>query len=134
MNTVALITLLSILAVPALAQQSGEDDPQRGPLVHTVYFWLNNPDSEEDHQKMLEGLRMIEEIDLIKEGYVGVPFPAEEERGVVDSSYDFSITFIFETREDEQTYQTHPTHLDFIENYSSLWKKVVVYDAVSPAE
>lgn len=134
MNTVLIFTLIFFLAVPALAQQKSSSNAESvdGPFVHTVYFWLNNPDSEADHDKLLEGLRMIEKIDLIQEGYIGVPAPTS--RGVIDGSYDFSITFIFENMEDEQAYQTHPTHLEFVENYSNLWNKVVVYDAVPPSE
>lgn len=134
MNVFLIFTFLFALTVPALAQQSSPEDVEStdGPFVHTVYFWLNNPDSEADHDKLLEGLRMIKDIDLIKEGYVGVPAPTS--RGVIDNSYDFSITFIFENMEDEQAYQTHPTHLEFVENYAGLWEKVVVYDAVPPAE
>lgn len=132
MNILILITLSLALTVPALAQQNSSAKSVDGPFVHTVYFWLNNPDSEADHEKLLEGLRMIEQIDLIQQGYVGVPAPTS--RGVIDNSYDFSITFIFENMEDEQAYQTHPTHLEFVENYAHLWEKVVVYDAVPPAE
>ena len=132
MNTVLIFTLLFALAVPALAQQSSGSDDGDGFFVHTVYFWLNNPDSEADHEKLHEGLKEIAKIDLIKDAYVGVP--ADTDREVIDSSYDFSITFIFDDLESEQAYQTHPTHLDFVENYSHLWDKVVVYDAVPPAE
>lgn len=132
MNMLLFGTLIFALAIPALAIENSGSESVDGPFVHTVYFWLENPDSQPDHDELLEGLRMIEEIDLIDQAYVGVPAPTSRE--VIDSSYDFSITFIFENMEDEQAYQTHPTHLEFVENYSHLWKKVVVYDAVPPAE
>ncbi|MFH5833962.1 Dabb family protein [Halalkalibaculum sp. DA3122] len=130
MTTVFIITSLAALAIPALAQQSPAANGDDEFFVHTVYFWLNNPESEADHQKLHEGLNKIAEIDLIEQAFVGVP--ADTDREVIDSSYDFSITFIFENLEDEQAYQTHPTHLEFVEEYSHLWKKVIVYDAVPP--
>ncbi|MDX1617725.1 MAG: Dabb family protein [Balneolaceae bacterium] len=119
-----------LTAGTALAQD-GSDDPH-GPFIHTVYFWLNNPDSREDNRKLLEGLNMIKEIEHIREGYVGVPAPTDRE--VIDSSYDFSITFIFDNLAEEQAYQNHPTHLTFVEEYQHLWKRVVVYDTLPPGK
>ncbi|MEX0928606.1 MAG: Dabb family protein [Balneolales bacterium] len=99
-------------------------------LVHTVFFWLKDKDSETDAQKLYEGLKMIKDIPEVMEGYIGVPAVAG--RSVIDGSYDFSITFIFEDQEAEQAYQVHPDHLKFVDEYSSLWERVIVYDAVSP--
>ncbi|MDH4059117.1 MAG: Dabb family protein, partial [Cyclobacteriaceae bacterium] len=31
----------------------------------------------------------------------------------------------------QDTYQTHPIHLKFIEECSSLWSKVIVYDSIA---
>lgn len=121
------------MAAPALAQQANSSEDQTEDfLIHTVYFWLENSDSEADRQKLLEGLNTIKEIEHIKEGYVGVPAPTA--RGVIDNSYDFSITFIFENGEKEEAYQTHPIHVEFVEEHQDLWKRVVVYDAIPPAE
>jgi len=36
-----------------------------------------------------------------------------------------------ESVEAQDTYQSHPIHLAFIENYQHLWKKVVVYDGIT---
>lgn len=132
MNAILIMILLMSLALPAFAQQVEKPDLKSdGPFVHTVYFWLQNNESDADREKLLEGLNMIKEIDLIRDGYVGVPAPTDRE--VIDSSYDFSITFIFENMDDEQAYQTHPTHLKFVEEYGHLWERVVVYDALPPS-
>ena len=130
MHTILTLILLTTLTLPALAQQSDSAEQSEGAFVHTVYFWMNNPDNEAERQKLHEGLKMIKEIEHIQQGYIGVPAPTERE--VIDSSYDFAITFIFEDMEAEQAYQTHPTHLKFVEDYSHLWDRVVVYDATSP--
>lgn len=135
MNTVLILALLSAVAIPALAQQQGQqpDKPaagQEGTFVHTVFFWLKAEDSKSDHQKLYEGLKMLGGIPEIQKGYIGVPAPTD--RPVIDSSYDFSITFVFEDLAAQEVYQTHPIHLKFVEEYSPLWERVLVYDAVDP--
>jgi hypothetical protein len=128
-SIVVLMVVVLISLGNALAQgPSTPDQPQKGTFVHTVFFWLDNPESTEDHAKLLEGLTELSKIPDILSGYVGVPAPTNRE--VIDSSYDFSLTFIFKDAADQDAYQDHPDHIRFVENYSHLWSKVVVYDAV----
>jgi hypothetical protein len=61
--------------------------------------------------------------------HIGVP-ASTEERDVVDHSYSVSYMAFFDSKEDQDIYQTHPIHLKFVEDNSHLWKKVVVYDSV----
>ena len=96
-------------------------------FVHTVFFWLKEKGNE-DHRKQLHaGLLKLSEIAEIGVAYVGQPAPTNRE--VIDSSYDFSITFIFETAEKQDIYQDHADHHAFIAACSMLWEKVQVYDA-----
>jgi hypothetical protein len=97
-------------------------------LVHTVFFWLKNPTSAEDQAALKTGLDQLACIDLIQEAYIGKP--AGSDRGVVDSSYDYSITFVFATAEDQEAYQPHPLHEQFIATCGHLWARVQVYDAI----
>jgi hypothetical protein len=97
-------------------------------FVHTVFFWLKNPDNAAEKAQLEAGLRSISEIDTIKTAYIGQP--AATNRGVIDASYSFSITFIFANEAAEKVYQTHPTHLAFVDSCKHLWEKVIVYDAV----
>lgn len=110
-----------------LALQSPEPDSR---LVHTVFFWMKSDVTDAQKSEFLIGLRTLVEIDEIESSYVGVP--ADTRRPVIDSSYSFSITLIFRTKSDQDAYQSHPNHLLFIDRYSDLWERVVVYDAVSP--
>lgn len=112
-------------------ETADQDQIQKGTFVHTVFFWLNNPDSAEDHAMLFRGLSDLSKIPDILSAYVGVPAPTD--RPVIDSSYDFSITFIFEDAAAQDAYQVHSDHIRFVENYSHLWSKVVVYDAVTAA-
>lgn len=98
-------------------------------LAHHVFFWLKNPSSKEDLQKLLEGLRTLEKIETIRSLHIGVP-ASTEKRDVVDNSYAASELMLFDDLAGQATYQTHPIHLKFIENCSHLWEKVVVYDSI----
>lgn len=104
-----------------------------GPLIHTVYFWMNDDVTDTEKATFLEALKTLKEIDLIQQGWVGTAAPTEE-RGVIDSSYDFSITFIFESIEDEAAYQIHPDHATFVEENSASWARVQVYDVIAADE
>lgn len=97
-------------------------------FIHHVYFWLNNPDSQEDLAALVAGLKKLASLDLIKSYHIGVP--ATTNRGVVDRSYAVSWLAVFATAEDQESYQTAPRHLEFVAECSPLWTKVVVYDSV----
>jgi hypothetical protein len=97
-------------------------------FVHHVYFWLKNPDSAGDQKALIEGLKKLAGLDLIKDYHIGVP--AITDRGVIDRSYSVSWLVIFASAADQDSYQTAPGHLDFVSGCSSLWAKVVVYDSV----
>lgn len=99
------------------------------PLAHHVFFWLKNPDSAEDRDKLVEGLKGLAKIETIREIHIGV-LASTEKRDVVDTSWQVSELMFFSDLAGQSTYQNHPVHLDFVKNYSHLWAKVVVYDAM----
>lgn len=99
------------------------------PVVHHVFFWLKNPDSKEDRDKLAAGVKALSKIPTVKELHVGI-VASTEKRDVIDSSWGVSELMFFSDLEGQATYQTHPIHLEFIKNYSHLWDKVIVYDAV----
>ena len=100
---------------------------QSGQIIHHVFFWLNNPDSESDKQQLIEGLNTLGSIDEVKVLLVGKP-ASTIKREVVDNSFDVSELMIFDTVEAQDAYQVHPIHTEFVQNYSHLWERVVVYD------
>jgi hypothetical protein len=97
-------------------------------FVHHVYFWLKNADSDNDKQQLLQGLHSLMAIEPKQLAHIGVP--AETNRGVIDTSYTFSLLLIFNTLQEQEDYQVHPIHLQFVENCAPLWERVVVYDSV----
>jgi hypothetical protein len=98
-------------------------------LAHHVFFWLKNPDSTADRDKLVEGVKTLSKIETIKELHVGV-LASTEKRDVVDTSWAVSELMFFDDLAGQAIYQTHPVHLEFIKNYSHLWEKVIVYDAM----
>ena len=97
------------------------------PIVHHVFFWLKNPSSKEDLDRLLKGLETLRSIDVIRNIYIGVPAQTEK-RPVIDDSYSASELLFFENLQAQRIYQEHPVHQQFIADCSSLWEKVVVYD------
>lgn len=98
-------------------------------FVHHVYFWLKNPDSQEDLKALLEGLRKLSKIDYIKMFHIGRP--ANTNRDVIERSYSVSWMLVFNNMEEEERYQKDPIHLHFVDTCKHLWSKVVVYDSVN---
>ncbi|TDH27399.1 Dabb family protein [Segetibacter sp. 3557_3] len=99
-------------------------------VVHQVYFWLKNPNSAEDLDKLLAGLKSLEQIETVNQLFIGVP-AVTGIRDVVDGSYSASELIFFDDLESHDIYQVHPIHQQFINDCGSLWSKVVVYDSLS---
>ncbi len=98
------------------------------PIIHHAIFWLKNPSSVEDRDKLVEGVKTLSAIKQIKTLYVGV-LANTEKRDVVDASWGVSEIMFFDNLEDQASYQGDVIHQSFIKNCSHLWDKVVVYDA-----
>jgi hypothetical protein len=107
----------------------GSTEQKTKVLVHHAIFWLKNPASTDDRDKLLEGVRTLAKIETVKEIHVGM-LASTEKRPVVDTSWQVSELMFFNDLAGQATYQNHPVHLDFIKNYGHLWEKVVVYDAM----
>lgn len=97
-------------------------------FIHHVYFWLNNPDSTDDLKKLHDGLGKLSKVKTIKMFHIGKP--AGTNRDVIDGSYSVSWLLLFDNRTNQDSYQTDPIHLKFIDDCKHLWKKVVVYDSI----
>ena len=97
-------------------------------FIHHVYFWLKNAGIAADREALIAGLRKLSKVRTIREFHIGAP--AGTSRDVIDTSYSVSWMLMFDTPEDQDSYQTDPIHLRFVEECSSLWSKVVVYDSI----
>ncbi len=119
----------TVMAGAGLLTASSAKAGTKKMLVHHVFFWLKNPSSKEDLDKLLTGLRTLKKIKTVKQIHIGVP-AATEERSVVDASYQASEILFFENTAAQKIYQDDPIHQKFIADCSHLWSKVVVYDSM----
>lgn len=97
-------------------------------LVHTVYFWLNEGNSDGAVREFEDGLEELLEITSVRSGYWGKP--AGTPREVVDNSYSYGLTVIFDDQAGYDAYQVDPIHKNFVELNSGKWDRVQVYDYV----
>ncbi|MFK7813445.1 MAG: Dabb family protein [Maribacter sp.] len=97
-------------------------------FAHTVYFWLANPDNQQDRGAFETSLqKFLDNSGYAKTSFIGVPPRAS--RDVVDGSFTYSLIVSFESAEAQQNYQDEAPHKLFIEESSKLWTKVIVYDS-----
>ncbi|MBX2947276.1 MAG: Dabb family protein [Cyclobacteriaceae bacterium] len=128
MNRKTFITTASLLSVSAVAAPTSL--MKKSKLLHQVYFWLKNPQSTADRDKLIAGIRTLRGIETVRELHIGVP-ASTEKREVVDNSFSVSELIFFDDVEGQNNYQEHPIHKKFVEECSSLWIKVVVYDTTT---
>src|SRR5690606_27069205 len=122
-GAVALGASTAVSAMPEITMKGKKQ------LAHHVFFWLKNPDSKEDLNKLIEGLKTLRKIETVRKLHIGIP-AGTEQRDVIDNSYQVSELMFFDDVEGQDVYQVHPLHEKFIEDCGHLWKKVVVYDSI----
>ncbi len=114
-----------IYSKPANAQEM-----ENGEFIHTVFFWLKNPDTKSDREAFEKSLKkFIDQSEFIQTKHFGTP--ADTDRPVIDNSYTYCLMVSFASKEDHDKYQAEAGHKLFIEESSSLWDKVLVYDSVN---
>jgi len=124
---VAGITLAGIL--PLSRSASAGEVKLKGALIHHVFFWLKEPGNEAHKKQLVEALNNLLDVKTIKLSHIGFP-AGTESRDVVDHSYSISYMVLFDSKAEQDAYQTDPIHLKFVEENQHLWEKVVVYDSV----
>ena len=126
------VAAASAAAVTILATQGAGASPAVNnypKLVHHVFFWLKNPQSKEDVERLLKGLRTLAKIESVRGVHFGIP-ASTEKRDVVDNSFSVSEILFFDDTAGQKVYQDHPIHKQFVADCSHLWERVVVYDAM----
>jgi hypothetical protein len=99
-------------------------------LTHCVFFWLKDGISAEEKAKFEKYLLPLRTIPGTLQGTCGLP--ATTNRPVIDRSYSYGLMVKFHDMVAHDAYQEHPVHKEFLQNCSSLWTRVVVYDFVDP--
>lgn len=109
-------------------EEVGESTPIKGSFIHTVYFWLKEPDNEVSREKFVKSLStFIDNSAFIQSKHLGTP--ADTNREVIDNSYTYCLVATFNSKEDQDKYQAEAGHLKFIEESKDLWEKIIVYDS-----
>ncbi|MBW8782114.1 MAG: Dabb family protein [Verrucomicrobia bacterium] len=98
-------------------------------FVHSVFFYLR-PDltSAQREEFLKEGLESLRAVPSIKAAYIGAPAGIPP-RPVVDLSFSFSLTILFDDVAGHNAYQADPIHLAFIARFKGCWSRVQIYDA-----
>ena len=96
-------------------------------LAHHVLFWLKADTTADQKDAFKKGLESLENIETVKTLHIGTPAPID--RPVVDTTYTFSLTIIFEDLAGHDVYQVHDLHKAFLDQFRVLFEKVVIYDA-----
>jgi hypothetical protein len=118
---------LGLVGAMAFAQTADAKPKQQ--FIHHVYFWMRPEATPDEKEKLLKGIESLAKIETIRMSHIGVPAPTNRE--VIDRSYAFSWLAIFDHLAGQEAYQKHPVHLKFVEECSTLWTRVVVYDSVN---
>ncbi len=128
MKNYLITLLLSGMSLMAFGQETKTERTFDPAFVHSVYFWLHNPDSDSDRAAFEDAINtLLANSKYTKTNFVGTPPKAIRE--VVDDSFTYNLLVTFESAEAQEGYQVEEAHLTFIREAQHLWKKVVVYDA-----
>ena len=120
---------LSAAVLAPVAVQASPGVGLTGALIHHVFFWLKEPGNPQVRKQFETALKKLLRVKTIRISHVGVP-ASTESRDVVDHSYSYSLMVVFDSKEDQDSYQVDPIHQAFVAENSHLWNKVVVYDSV----
>ena len=96
-------------------------------LAHHVLFWLKADTTDEQKVAFRKSLETLNGVESVKTLHIGTPAPIE--RAVVDTTYTFSLNIFFEDLAGHDVYQVHPLHVAFLDEFRSLFEKVIIYDA-----
>lgn len=96
-------------------------------LSHVVIFWTN-PQVPNAAEALIAGAeKYLRPIPLVKSFHVGRMVPSH--RDVVEQSYQVALNLQFDGKAQEEEYQVHPLHLDFVEKaFKPNCLKAVIYD------
>jgi len=98
-------------------------------MEHHVYFWLKDEFKDEAGRARMEAaLSELVKSPNISKGHWGTPAPTDE-RPVTDHSWDYGISFHFDTMEAHEKYQkADPIHDAYSGGHKDMWAKVMVMD------
>lgn len=96
-------------------------------LSHIVTFYTD-PAQPNAIDELIDGCEQyLRGIPGIVSFHVGKMVPSH--RPVVSQEYQVGLNIIFDSAESEHTYQTHPTHVEFVDKvFKRVCTKAVIFD------
>jgi quinol monooxygenase YgiN len=101
------------------------------PLVHNVYFSLKDKSPAARDALLAACRRHL--TDHPGTVFFAVGTLSDLDRPVNDRGFDVGLHIVFRDRAAHDAYQTHPRHLQFIEENKAGWSQVRVFDSDCPA-
>jgi hypothetical protein len=94
---------------------------------HIVIFWTD-PKNPNAPSELIRGADLyLKNIPGVITYHIGLMVPSH--RAVVDQTYQVGLNLIFATKQAQDDYQVHPSHVEFLEKvFKRVCTKVVVYD------
>jgi hypothetical protein len=94
---------------------------------HVVIFWTD-PSNPQAADALLAGAeKYLRPIPGVRQFHVGKM--VHSHRAVVDQTYAVALNLTFDDKAQQDAYQEHPMHLEFVEKaFKPNCTKVVVYD------
>lgn len=96
-------------------------------VSHVVIIWVKEPVADNTRLVLDAAQRLLTDIPGVHAFHAGLMYPTD--RPVVDKSYHVALNMQFETMDELATYQKHPQHVEFVEQFlKPNLEKLLVYD------
>ena len=94
---------------------------------HVVIFWTDPANPKAADELIAGAEKYLRPIPGVLHFHVGNM--AASHRPVVDQSYQVALNIVFPDKQTQDDYQTHPSHVEFVEKvFKRVCQKVVIYD------
>lgn len=94
---------------------------------HVVIFWIRPGQPNAADELVAGAEKYLRPIPGVKNFHMGRM--VKSHRDVVDQSYQVALNLIFENKQQQDDYQLHPLHVEFVEKvFKPNCERVVVYD------
>ncbi|MBI3416935.1 MAG: Dabb family protein [Verrucomicrobia bacterium] len=94
---------------------------------HVVIFWTDPANLKAADELIAGAHKYLKPIPCLTAFHIGKMVGSH--RPVVDQTYQVALYTQFATKQDQDDYQVHPLHLEFVEKVlKPLKQKVIVYD------
>jgi hypothetical protein len=94
---------------------------------HVVIFWTRPEVADAADQLVAGGEQYLRPIPGVRSFHMGRMVGSH--RPVVDQTYQVALNLVFDTKEEQDAYQVHPLHIEFVEKvFKPCCARAVVYD------